>query len=241
MKRALAIGGTLLVAALGFLMPRLAAAVQDQALAGDVRRIENAAVTLELAQKAAEPQELSLADSLDLFALAASAEALEEGRHTSAVKAARAATELGVFLPAEVFDEELSDDDSGLLPDVVTPCLLSDKYGRSGIYWRCGWEEYPGQSVWVDDQHCKIVGFCLRCMYVEGPLNDWRKASICEFICTWLYAETTYQTQRLFVSETSQGAAVTLDGDTVIIVLTQVEDRLCFNVSSCMFDWEDYN
>ena len=240
MKKALAIFGALLVVALGFLMPHIAAVVQDQALARDVRRIENAAVSLELAQKAAEPQELGLIESLDLFSLACSAEELEEGRHTSAVKAARAATELGVFLPADVFDEELLDDDSSVLPDDVTPFLLSDKYGRSGIYWRCGWEDFPGESVWVDDQNGKIVGFCLRCPDIEGPLNTWNISTLCEFICTWLYTDNLYHTQGVFSSENSQVAGVTLGEDTVIIVLTKVQDMLCFNISSCLFDYEVY-
>ncbi len=237
MKKALAILGALLVVALGFLMPHIAAAVQDRGLEGDVWEKENAAVSLTLAQEIVDLPELDLLERLDLFSLVSSTVKLEEGRNTTAIQAARASTELGVFLAADVFDEELFDDDSNMLPDDVTPYLLSDKYGRSGIYWRCSWEAFPGESVWVDDQSRKIVGFCLRCPDIDLSMDDFSIASLCEFICTWLYnAENLYKIQSLVASEDTQMTALTRGLDSAFITLHKTDEYLCFNISPAMFD-----
>ena len=171
MKKALAVCGALLVAALGFLMPHIAAAVQDRSLEGDVWEKENAAVSIELVRDLTDLPELDTAQSLDLFSLVASAVELEEGFHLDAVDAARAVGVLQMSLPADVFLEENSFG-MEILPDEVVPYLLSDVYGRSGVYWRCGWEGHPNDFVWVDDQNRRIVGFCLHVSEVPFiPMN----------------------------------------------------------------------
>lgn len=63
MKQAFAILGAALLVALGLFLPHLAAAYQERSLAGDVRRMENAAVSLTLAQELVELTELDLSKS----------------------------------------------------------------------------------------------------------------------------------------------------------------------------------
>ena len=157
MKKAFAILGALLVVALGFLMPRIAAAIQDQSLEGDVWEKENTAVSLALAKELVDLPEFSLLQSLDLFLLHDSMVQLEEGRYTSAEEALQVACELWETLDLDAY---FGFDTSQ--PTETVPFLLSDKNGRSGVFWRCGWRYRPGEEVWIDDQHGCLAGFCIK-------------------------------------------------------------------------------
>lgn len=225
MKKALAILGALLVVALGFLMPHIAAAYQDRSLEGDVWEKENAAVSIELVRDLTDLPELDTAQSLDLFSLVASAVELEEGFHLDAVDAARAVGVLQVILPADVFLEENSFG-MELLPDEVVPYLLSDVYGRSGVYWRCGWEGHPNDAVWVDDQNCKIVGFCLHVSdFPFIPLNT----EMGSLVSMSLYPEGGVP-QVIWADQDSMTFIVTLDDDAVTLTLRREGSYYFFNI-----------
>lgn len=198
MKKALAILGALLVVALGFLMPRFAAAVQDRNLEGDVWEKENAAVSLELAQELVDLPELSLLQSLDLFFVHYSEVELEEGRYTDAEEALQVACELWEALDLDAY---FGFDTSQ--PTETVPFLLSDKDGRSGIFWRCGWRYRPGEEVWIDDQHGCLAGFCIKpnnpALFIVGDV-------ICKrFIPSDVTAEVLAKNDALFAIQLTDG------------------------------------
>ena len=157
MKRAFAILGAALLVALGLFLPRLAAAYQERGLAGEVRQMENAAVSLTLAEELVELTELDLFQSLELFASHVTMVELEEGRYTSAEGAMRIARELEEYLNLDLY---FSGDKAS--PAEAAPFLLTDEDGLIGIFWRCGWDDRPDEAVWIDDQNGNLVGFCLR-------------------------------------------------------------------------------
>lgn len=157
MKRAFAILGAALLVALGLFLPRLAAVYQERSLAGEVRQMENAAVSLTLAEELVELTELDLLQSLELFASHVTMVELEEGQYTSAEGATRIAEELEEYLNLDLY---FSGDKAS--PAEAIPFLLTDENGRSGIFWRCSWEERPDEEVWIDDQNGNLVGFRLR-------------------------------------------------------------------------------
>lgn len=173
MKKAFAILGALLVVAMGFLMPHIAAAYQDRSLEGDVWEKENAAVSLELAEEIVELQDFDLLETLDLCAHMLGGPALEAGRNTSAAGALRIANELVKYMVLDTFF-----DIQDVLPmDEAIPLLVTDSNGRSGIMWQCIWTEDPHQSVWIDDEHGNLAGFCLR---ADNPLP---LEIVCSVIC----------------------------------------------------------
>jgi len=157
MKRILVIIGAALVVALGLFMPRLMAAYQDKSISGDVRQMENTAVSLSLTQKLVALPELDLFQSLELFSSYVTMVELEEGRYTSAEEALQIASELVESVNMS-YDASAN---SGLLPEEAVPCLLTDEDGNSGIVWRCGWSSRPNEAVWIDDQNGNLMGFCM--------------------------------------------------------------------------------
>ena len=159
MKKIIAILGALLLVALGFMMPRIAAAYQDRSLEGDVRRMENAPVSLALTQELVELPELDLVQSLELFTSPVSIVELEEGRCMSAEDALQIARELVDFLELGMF--YTWGIEKTLYPTEAVPFLLTDLNGQSGIFWRCGWGEPYDDAVWIDDQNRSLAGFCL--------------------------------------------------------------------------------
>ena len=223
MKQAFAILGAALLVALGLFLPRLTAAYQDQNLAGDVRRMENAAVSLTLAEEVMELSELDLFQSLDLFSLSSSMVELEEGRYTSAVDAARASSILDLVLDADVYL-----DDDKILPTEVVPFLLTDGYGRSGIFWRCGWEEHPDEAVWIDDQNRSVVGFCLRCSAFDHPMNSQEAYDLCQEICGFIFPQDVgaagfWADDDVLLISLSRGE------ESVVIAVRNIDGFLCFN------------
>lgn len=154
MKRAFAILGAGLFVALGLFLPRLTAAYQDQSLAGNVRRMENAAVSLTLAQELVPLEDLDLFESLSLFYAHVTAVELEEGRYTTEEDVLRIADELADCVNAVAYVSRDSKVEAA-------PYLLTDENGKSGIFWRFGWTDRPGESVWIDDRNSSLMGFCL--------------------------------------------------------------------------------
>lgn len=198
MKKALAILGALLLVALGFLMPHIAAAYQDRSLEGDVRRMENAPVSLALAQELVDLPELSLLQSLDLFLVHDTVVELEEGRYTSEEEALQVAYEVWEILDLDAY---FGFDTSQ--PTEAVPFLLSDKDGRSGVFWRCGWRYRPGEEVWIDDQHGCLAGFCIKpnnpALFVIGDV-------ICQrFIPSYVTAEVLARNDALFAIRLTDG------------------------------------
>ena len=225
MKKALAILGALLLVALGFLMPHIATAYQDRSLEGDVWEKENAAVSIELVRDLTDLPELDTVQSLDLFSLVSSAVELEEGFHLDAVDAARAVGVLSIFLPADVFLENNSFG-MEILPDEVVPYLLSDVYGRSGVYWRCGWEGHPNDAVWVDDQNRKIVGFRLHVSEVPLiPVNT----EMGSLVSMNLYPEGGVP-QVIWADQDSMTFVLTLNDKAVTLTLRRAESYYFFNI-----------
>lgn len=165
MKRAFAILGAALLVALGLFLPRLAAAYQERSLAGEMRQMENAAVSLTLAEELVELTELDLLQSLELFASHVTMVELEEGQYTSAEGATRIAEELEEYLNLDLY---FSGDKAP--PAEAIPFLLTDENGRSGIFWRCSWEDRPDEEVWIDDQNSNLVGFRLRTVYLPAEI-----------------------------------------------------------------------
>ena len=165
MKRAFAILGAALLVALGLFLPRLATAYQERSLAGEVRKMENAAVSLTLAEELVELTELDLLQSLELFASHVSMVQLEDGQYTSAEGATRIAEELEEYLNLDLY---FSGDKAP--PAKAVPFLLTDEDGRSGIFWRCSWEDRPDEEVWIDDQNGNLVGFRLRTVYLPAEI-----------------------------------------------------------------------
>lgn len=165
MKRAFAILGAALLVALGLFLPRLAAAYQERGLAGEVRQLENAPVSLTLAEELVELTELDLLQSLELFASHVTMVQLEDGQYTSAEGATRIAEELEEYLNLDLY---FSGDKAS--PAEAVPFLLTDEDGRSGIFWRCSWEDRPDEEVWIDDQNGNLVGFRLRTIYLPTDI-----------------------------------------------------------------------
>ena len=223
MKQAFAILGAALLVALGLFLPRLTAAYQDQNLAGDVRRMENAAVSLTLAEEVMELSELDLFQSLDLFSLSSSMVELEEGRYTSAVDAARASSILDLVLDADVYL-----DDDKTLPTEVVPFLLTDGYGRSGIFWRCGWEERPDEAVWIDDQNRSVVGFCLRCSTFDLPMNSPEAHDLCQGICGFIFPQDI-DAAEFWADDDVLLISLSRGEDSVVIAVQNIDGSLCFN------------
>lgn len=159
MKRVFAIIGTALLAALGLLLPRFAAAFQDRNLSGDVWQMENAAVSLTLAQEMVELDDLDLFQSLKLFSSPATMVELEEGRYTSEEDAAQKARWVAAYLMTAVYYNS-----DAYHSQEIVPFLRTDMDGRSGIFWRCSWKGRPDEVVWIDDQNGTIMGFILRNM-----------------------------------------------------------------------------
>ena len=160
-----------LLVALGLFLPQLAAAHQERGLAGEVRRMENAAVSLTLAEELVELAELDLFQSLELFSSHITMVELEEGQHTSAEYAVRITGELMEYFGLDAYSD--GDESS---PAEAVPFLLTDKEGRSGIFWRCSWEERPDEEVWIDDQNGSLVGFRLRTTHLLPEI-------VCHVIC----------------------------------------------------------
>lgn len=223
MRRSLAILGSALLVALGLFLPRLTAAYQDRSLAGDVRQMETAAVSLTLAQDLTELPELDLFQSLDLFSLASSMVELEEGRYTSAVDAARATGVLGLALSADVYLE-----DDNVLPTEAVPFLLADGYGRSGIFWRCGWEDRPDEAIWVDDQNGTIAGFCLRVSDFDLPMNSQPAKDLCQDICLFIFPQDI-DAAVFYADDDALLIALSRGEDSVVIPVRKVDGYLCFN------------
>ena len=182
MKRAFAILGAALLVALGLFLPRLATAYQERSLAGEVRKMENAAVSLTLAEELVELTELDLLQSLELFASHVSMVQLEDGQYTSAEGATRIAEELEEYLNLDLY---FSGDKAP--PAKAVPFLLTDEDGRSGIFWRCSWEDRPGEEVWIDDQNGNLVGFRLRTIYL--PTDIVCQAILARFFPPYIDAE----------------------------------------------------
>ena len=165
MKQAFAILGTALLVALGLFLPRLAAAYQERGLADEVRQMENTPVSLTLAEELVKLTELDLLQSLELFASYVTMVELEEGQYTSAEGATQIAEELEEHLNLDLY---FSGDRAS--PAEAVPFLLTDADGRSGIFWRCGWENRPNEEVWIDDQNSNLVGFRLRTVYLPADI-----------------------------------------------------------------------
>ena len=154
MKKALAILGALLVVALGFMMPHIAAAYQDRSLEGDVWRMENAPVSLALVEEMVEIPELNLLQSLELFSFWSEGVPLEDGQKTSKEEALRIASEVVEYLRGLPMINGY--------PDEAIPLLVTNANGRSGIFWRCGWVGHEDEAIWIDDAHSNLAGFVLR-------------------------------------------------------------------------------
>ena len=240
MKQAFAILGAALLVALGLFLPRLTAAYQDQNLAGDVRRMENAAVSLTLAEEVMELTELDLFQSLELFSSHITMVELEEGRYMSAEDAAQIATDLSISIPANVYlvgDGSPANPEQAK-PDLTIPFLLTDEYGRSGIFWRCEWEGRSGEAVWIDDQNGALAGFCLqvtahyftaRDFYLQNPIAF----SICQRICNSYYPANV--SSDVFWSGNGElRALLYLGNDTIVLPMYFDEETnyLYFNIQS---------
>ena len=156
MKKALAVFGALLVVALGFLMPHIAAAYQDRSLEGDVRQMVNAPVSLALAEEMVEIPELNLLHSLELLSCFSQGVPLEDGQKTSRETALRVANEVVEYLRPFPHGGEAGP------PDEAIPLLVTDANGRSGIFWRCGWTGNEDEAIWIDDAHSNLAGFAIR-------------------------------------------------------------------------------
>lgn len=137
---------TLLLLGLGFQMPRLAAAVFDHRLAGEVTPMENAGVSLTLAQEA------DFFQTLALFAEAPTQIVLQEGYRMTAETAQDAAVNIMAAL---------GNADAAKVSPEVMPLLLSSRStpGLSGVFWRCQWDGKDGdqEALWLDDQSGRMV------------------------------------------------------------------------------------
>lgn len=137
---------TLLLLGLGLQMPRLAAAAFDHRLAGEITPMENAGVSLMLAQ------ETDFFQTLALFAEAPTQIVLQEGYRMTAETAQDAAVNIMAAL---------GNADAAKVSPEVTPLLLSSKstLGLTGVFWRCEWNGKDGyqEALWLDDQSGEMV------------------------------------------------------------------------------------
>lgn len=137
---------TLLLLGLGLQMPRLAAAAFDHRLAGEITPMENAGVSLTLAQ------ETDFFQTLALFAEAPTQIVLQEGYHMTAETAQDAAVNIMAAL---------GNADAAKVSPEVMPLLLSSKstLGLTGVFWRCEWNGKDGyqEALWLDDQSGEMV------------------------------------------------------------------------------------
>ena len=178
MKRVVVMIGAVFLVTIGLLMPRFAAAFQDLRLARDVRQVENAAVSLTLAQEMVELTDLDVFQSLELFSSPATMIELEEGRYTSAGDVAQKARLVASYIMSDVYyhSDELHSQE-------IVPFLMTDSFGRSGIFWRCSWKDRPDEEVWIDDQNDNLMGFRLRITdtVIDPPILYSTFDAICNF------------------------------------------------------------
>ncbi len=146
MKKALPLVCTLLLLALGFSMPRLAALLMDQQLEADKTQLKQSNISFTLAQEADIFQTLTRFTEGHVQVILSEGYRMTAKEVTDAAIRARAAT-----LNTTGYVEAPR----------VTPILLSSRYdpSTSAVFWKCVWWDTSSQQVilWLDDQSGQMV------------------------------------------------------------------------------------